>query len=360
MMTIVEHNKEHKYPTFVWAKSIQVSVEGEEIEISGANAILEEDRFAAPDPLRAYRQAIARYAGAKRQGKNSPHVEFANANCIQKQVTFLSRYGPVFVDSIRTEVRPIKSEGPFDFGLSETVMVARQKVAELHKEHLVYQSAWILISELQARKEPDGKTIRRCISTIVNNVSDWPRQWERERRLRATDMASANCLWSALEPSWIFTEKNLEHLEFWMWGAEREPSGDPLRDTFMGLSPVHCGHLVICELVNAFAPLVYPWGDSPVEAPHWEIIGGIRPLLYFMLRREYLRAGGIAICRNIDCRQIFEIERSGQEFCGQECSRLQRQREYWSIRGKKMRKRRIKQRERKSGGTEARNGRKEK
>jgi hypothetical protein len=135
-----------------------------------------------------------------------------------------------------------------------------------------------------------------------------------------------------------------------MWAAERAPSGDPLRDAFGMWDPVYCGHLVTCQLLNAFTPVVYPWGNSPVEAPAWDIRGGIRPLLYYMLRKEYLGAGGIGICRNSDCRAIFELERSGQAFCGEVCSRLQRQREYWSVRGQELRKRRERESRRRSGG----------
>jgi hypothetical protein len=81
--------------------------------------------------------------------------------------------------------------------------------------------------------------------------------------------------------------------------------------------------------------------NTPVEAPGWDLTcSGIRPVLYYILRREYLHASGIGICRNIECRDLFDIQRSGQEFCGDACSRLQRQREYWQRAGKKLRKRR--------------------
>jgi hypothetical protein len=109
------------------------------------------------------------------------------------------------------------------------------------------------------------------------------------------------------------------------------------------MHPIDAGHYSICELVNAFSSLVYPWGKTPIEAPHWDLTCGIRPVLYYILRREYLlKARSIGICRNTDCRQLFEIERFGQEFCSEECSRLLRQREYWKKRGKTLRKRRSK------------------
>ncbi|MCU1300241.1 MAG: hypothetical protein JWQ87_525 [Candidatus Sulfotelmatobacter sp.] len=351
-MPIVEHKTRSIYPPFVWAKNIQVDMGNEEFEISGVRLFVEDEASYAADALRAYRQAITRYGGAKRQGKNSPHVQFANADNLQKQTAFLRHYGPVVISSAREEERPVRSSGPFDFQLTEPVIVARQNLAELERERLVYRSALVLISELQRAKESDIATVRKCISTIVSNVSEWPSQWERERGLRVGGLGFAK------DPQWKFSNENLRHLELWLWHSMRERSGDPLKDAFSMPNPVHDGHLVTSELVNAFAPHVYPWGDSPVEAPSWDLAGGIRPILYYMLRREYLSGGGISLCRNSDCRSIFEIERSRQEFCSEECSRLQRQREYWSARGKKLRKTRLGRRRRRR--TDARKGRKEK
>lgn len=319
------------YPTFFWANKIKVIVGTEDLEVSGIIPVFQEDQNAAPDPLRAYRHAVSRYAGPKRQGKNSPHIQFANADNSQKQIAFVRQYGPVIVSSSRTEERAIPSE--FSYQMTETVIIALQNLEELEREHLVYRSAFVLLAELQRGKKSDIAIIRECASTIDKYVSEWPRQWKREQQLRANGQGYAD------RPQWLFGADNLEHLEIWAWNAMRETTGDELRDLMLGPDTIRAGHLLLCELVNAFAPVVYPWGDVPVEAPGLDLTGGIRPILYYILRREYLQRGGVAICRNTDCRALFEIERAGQEFCGEECSRLHRQREYWRTRGKKLRKR---------------------
>jgi hypothetical protein len=335
-MTVVEHRNRREYPSFVWAKDIRVNVGTEELEVSGIIPVLQEDLDAAPDPLRAYRQAVSRFGGPKRQGKNSPHIEFANANNDQKLIRFVQQFGPLVVSSSHTEERESGSEGAFGFQISQTVLVAHQNLAELRSEHLAYRSALALVSELQRGKRTNIATIRGCVPEIVEHVKRWPQQWERERLLRASGQEYAP------EPQWLFRQLNLEYLLQFRYQATCESSGDRLSDLLRGADPVRAGHKVICELVNAFNPLVYPWGNTPVEAPGLDLTGGIRPVLYYMLRREYLHAGGIGICRNTECRDLFEIERSGSEFCGDVCSRLQRQREYWRNRGKKMRKRRLK------------------
>jgi len=332
-MTFVERNTRLDYPPFVWGKDIRVEAGPDELEVSAVVPVLRQEYNAAPDALRSYRRAVRRFEGPKRQGKNSPHIEFANADSDQKLIKFVQRFGPVVVSSLRTEEREIPPEGPLDFQTTLTISVARQNLAELRSEHLVYRSALHLVSELQRGKQSEIATLRRCVVEIVENVHKWPRQWERELQLRANQGY-------ADKPQWLFREDNVEHLQIYLYYATRESSGD-LSEAIL-MSPIRASHNVICELVNAFAPLVYLWGDGPVEAPHWDLAGGIRPILYHILRREYLQASGIGICRNTECRDLFEIERFGQEFCSEVCSRLQRQREYWQKVGKKLRQRRTK------------------
>ncbi len=177
-----------------------MSVEDEEFEISGVLPVGEEETYQAADALRAYRQAINRYGGTKRQGKNSPHVQFANADDMQKLAAFLRLFGPVVISSARTEERPIRPPGQIDFETTETVVFARQNRAELVREQQVYRCALVLVAELQRAKECEVATVQKCISTIVGHVSQWPSQWERERRLRVSGLGFAH------EPHWEFTD----------------------------------------------------------------------------------------------------------------------------------------------------------
>jgi hypothetical protein len=335
-MTFVERPIKLEYPSFVWGKDIRVVVDSDELEVSAVVPVIQEDYDSAPDVLRSYRRAVRRFEGPKRQGKNSPHIEFANADSDQRLIKFVQRFGPVVVNSLRTEEREILPQGALDFQTTETISIARQNLKELRSEQITYRSALRLVSELRRGKQAEIATLRRCVVEIVENVSAWPLQWERERKLRANKSY-------VHQPQWLFRQDNLNHLEIYEHYATREHSGDALREAIT-MSPTDASHYVICELINAFPPLVYLWGDHPVEAPHWDLAAGIRPVLYYIFRREYLQAGGISICRNTECRNLFEIERSGQEFCGDVCSRLQRQREYWQTRGKKMRKQRLKTR----------------
>ncbi len=94
---------------------------------------------------------------------------------------------------------------------------------------------------------------------------------------------------------------------------------------------------VICELLNSFRAMVFP-NRLEIQA---SIRYGIRPLLYSILRRQFLAPRDFAACANTQCRDFFNLERAGQRFCSPECSRQQRQRTYWKKRGKKLREERF-------------------
>jgi hypothetical protein len=86
-----------------------------------------------------------------------------------------------------------------------------------------------------------------------------------------------------------------------------------------------------------------------MELPIYDPVG-ILPVLYFMLRQDCLREQSIAICARPACGAFFAVERFGQRFCSEECSRLQRQRDYWERKGKEMRTRRVARKRNKKGG----------
>src|SRR5437868_1832076 len=100
-MTFVEHKKARDYPPLAWGKDISVRVCADELEVSGVVPIVRQDWDASPDALRAYRQAMSRFGGSKRQGKNSPHIQFANANDDEQLIRFVQQFGPVVACSMR-------------------------------------------------------------------------------------------------------------------------------------------------------------------------------------------------------------------------------------------------------------------
>lgn len=322
---IVEH-----YPDFIWARDICAKqlTAGEEIELSGYEVFSSDEAKSAHDLVREYREARRVFGNQKRAGKNAPHIQFANAGTDEDLFKFAERFGPVICSTLRTEEVILKDE--FDLELSKIRLIAQQNLAELRNERKLYRAALTLVSVLGRGNKPDLAIVQQCIEQIYSGVLDWPWQWEREHRLRKK-IADYD------KPAWTFTKQDVESVGVDKFYADNHGANEPLAAP----DALSSAHSALCTLINAFEVRLYLWGDHAVEAPHWNLRGGIRPLLYYILRREYLKGSGIEICRNSDCRQVFEIERAGQEFCSDLCSRRQRQREYWVKSGKKKRARRL-------------------
>jgi hypothetical protein len=325
-----------EYPPFVWAKDIRVEKSGDALQVTGTAVISQQDVETTRDPFHSYMRAVSRYGLDKRQGKNSFHIQFANADTEGKLIQFIQRFGPLVVSSLTSLEQKVEPDS-FDFERTETDLIARQDWAELANEHRAYRAALRLIAELERKKQSDISVMRACILEISEGVTNWPNQWLRERRLRRNGVFSP-------QPCWLFNEDNLRVFRSYGYAAASNTPTDRL-EGLVGWPPsdaVELSHHVITDLVNAYPPVVHVWGQTPVEAPDWDLTFGIRPLLYYILRRQYLQTSGIAVCRNVECRAVFEIERAGQEFCSDVCSRRQRQREYWKTTGKRRRKSRLK------------------
>jgi hypothetical protein len=253
--------------------------------------------------------------------RQAPHIEFANANTDDRLVAFVERFGPVTSSAHGASF----SEG-FRIG-------AAQDLEELRDERILYSAALRLLSELQHPEKTDRDRIMNCMREIAAKTRTWPDQWERESQMRA-DRANA-------KPSWQFQQVDLKSIESLIasgeWALERTPLGAPdYAEAFA--YQLSLGERVLCTLVNAFPTRLYPIGHGRVtELPDHDISYGIRPLLYHILRLLWLR-GSIGICANERCRELFEVDKS--PYCSDECSRKERQRQYWAKKGSAQRRRR--------------------
>ena len=155
---------------------------------------------------------------------------------------------------------------------------------------------------------------KQRMAEIAREIRGWPRQWNREKKERGEN------------PLWRVRGDSIRRI------AALAKSGPDLV-----LPPQLDARIVLCELVNVFPSLAFP---NPPEM-HSYIRFGIRPLLYSILRREFFQTRDVGVCANTQCRAFFEVERAGQRFCDDECSRSQRQRDYWKNRGKRARKEKI-------------------
>lgn len=309
-MTVVEQTKAVPWhPWFNWALPLRKRIDydvksaGDTLQVSGRRMITSGKRKLPSDLLGQYQFARkTRFKGHR--GKGLPHIRFANADSDEELMAFVRSFGPVVAKSIGKR---------HEFGSSRSLM-AIQDMNELRKEQLIYRAALGLIMQM-AKSSFDYAQALFLIREIAVNITEWPRQWERERRERK---------W---EPCWKFSDDSVKRIE----GLSQDHH-DAL------LPPIVGARIVMCELVNAFPSVVFP---NPL-AMNDSIRYGIRPLLYSILRRELLHPHDTAVCANTQCRRFFELERAGQQYCSPECSLSQRQRNYWKTRGKKVRAKRLK------------------
>lgn len=220
-----------------------------------------------------------------------------------------------------------------DVSNTSWTITALQSVDGLRRERQIYACALGLVTEL-AKKESacDLDTIQRYIAQICDGCKQWPREWQKEAEWRRSR--------DYLPPQWRFGAKELENLRSQWWSAKACPKPKELREVLVHSGAFYCGHCVVCSLVNAFIPEVHYAGVVYEASARNSSLFGVRPVLYYILRQEYLRRGGTRLCANVRCNKFFSVERGGQTFCTEECSRRQRQREYWALKGATLRRKR--------------------
>lgn len=300
-----------EYPPLIWAEDITVRAldeNGEVLTVQGTPLCMEV-KDSSRDLLRGV-QAAMTDGRQKRRGKVAPHIAFANASTDELLREFVARFGPVIASEVHTND-------------DLTVMTAHQRMDELRRERAIYAAVLELI-HLQQAGEPDEPQIRIAVHTIATQISSWVHQSQRETRQRQTN--------GEQNSTWKFTDEDAEYVQrHSRIVATQKPH-------FLTGTPIHSAREVISTLLNAFPVKLVFWGDMPLDVININMEYGIRPALYFLLRYAVFQTGLIKSCGNRDCREFFEVERAGQNFCSEVCSRKQRQREYWAKAGREARK----------------------
>jgi hypothetical protein len=294
---------EHFYPGFQWAEPekgnyLSVEISGDELLIEGLFPGYQ-GQDSPSDLMSQYGKArLSVRRRPKRAGSNSPHILFANADTDERLLSFVRLFGPVVAQTVS-----FGNESPWH-------LRASQDLQELRNEQIIYHAVFRLIKGL-TQTNLDYQSAQQWIKQIADHIGEWRKQWRRERSNRGH------------RPPWHLSMQSIRRVQQF---------GSAGRDYL--LSPAVDCRIVICELLNTFPARVFP---NPLET-HSSINHGIRPLLYALLRREFLHPHDTGVCANTQCRALFEIERAKQRFCTNECSLSQRQREYWSRRGSKVRR----------------------
>jgi hypothetical protein len=294
--------------------SFRLKREGKMLEISGVMPRYKSE-VRPTDVMRQYELARQALKKVKGSSKDAPHIRFANVTSDNELIEFVRSFGPVVATTWTVLPEPM-DEGTANDKTSQLgmAMKAEQNLVELKNEQWIYQSAiWLVNALRMPEKQYDMEEASVKIQVIARLVRSWPLQWRRERKARRE------------APLWKVRPKTIERIE----AISKLPS-DVILPTRVD------AQIVLSELINVFPALVFP---NPMEM-HSYLCYGIRPLLYALLRREFVNTFNMAICANPQCRKFFEVNRAIRSFCSTECSRQHRQREYWQQRGKVLRAKR--------------------
>jgi hypothetical protein len=184
-MKIVEQ-KPKLFAGFQWGEPVgeieelQVRHVGAELHITGLVPRYQAEN--RPTDLMQQYEIAAKFraVGKQRTTSDSPETLFANAETDDKLVAFVRRFGPVVAKDAYTNFERLEKSLPeprLPIRLS-----AVQDMQELRNEHLIYRSALDLMVRL-TESSFDFLSAQGLIKEIASKISDWPKQWERERAL---------------------------------------------------------------------------------------------------------------------------------------------------------------------------------
>jgi len=240
----------------------------------------------------------------KKGGKNSAHIQFVNCGSIDELVDFVGKFGPVWGQVVHRRDNPDGTEN----------LSVKQSLKALVQEHRQFWYAFELLLLLKRRRLCRAN-VEKLASLVVENPES-----DRLRTFRVSD--------NTLKQE--FREGTVWKSDLGAW--DKKTPIDAMQPVLRALA-----HATLCQLFNRFPLTIVPFGNKPVEVPVHRA-EGIRPMLYYMLRRDYLDAENVvARCANDLCKSIFAAERRGQKFCCPECSKQQRGRRYWHRSGKILR-----------------------
>jgi hypothetical protein len=327
--------------TFGWADVILAKDVGEYIVLAGATS-----------PAGSSKGLLTRYGRYKRSlpvnpSNNSlsdlPHARLAGASGTDELLRFIENFGPVVAyDFDKPETT---SEVNF---VGFTGIGAKQRWDELKREQKLFRS---LLQLIQAVKTGDTQALAKStplFNDIVDGTYAWIEQHDRESLERESN---------ELPPiSWNWSGREQDILENYFHSALGALNTDPKCDRLTTLlvfgDPIELINGAICQVINAFPTSVQyltpkkgvgKTKELPraVEMPRSDLTFGIRPVLYFMIRTDYLQGWELRLCGRIGCGTWFRPTEKRPHHCSSKCAQLERQTKYWHSKGSSQRRSRV-------------------
>ena len=358
-----------------WADSIEAEEAEGVLNLSGTKRIPPSAKVRGL--MDEYFDALAN-ANPKAGNENtSPHMAFANCggdvlnddqapkawgSALRK---YVERYGPILAEPASVQV----------FALAGGVKVRAQQRWDVLRREQRTLSAVMRVFEQTRSKIPSHDELFRAARAAVSGSSHWVDACEQETKaLRpgrerpswiwtGNDQFRAQALASSIGPvdtrlrftcpdcgevRQINTAVPVSQLLTCKCGCEsdllRASSEGKLRVNDCPDWAIAKGRALLCHILNAFPAKLTDYNGTPLEIPSEELSAGILPVLYQLIRWDYLRDARVAGCAWKDCTKWFRVGAHESPCCSTEHSLKYRQAEYYRVKGKALRESRPKRR----------------
>ena len=169
------------------------------------------------------------------------------------------------------------------------------------------------------------RTFGELISVLADQTDTWQSQLATEKAARARHHLAS-------ETGWTWTpaaQRRLEYARDCLYSLTDQSEEDwELVDALIP-HPSLTLRTVVATVLNAFPPLL-EWNLSGMgQRPGSDLMFGVRPLIYHMIREDLLGENEIRLCRNKSCGNFFRADRRDQKCCSDECSGRVRYQKYY-------------------------------
>ena len=299
-----------------------------------------------------------------------PHLEFANCQSDEGLIAFVGKYGPVVAseaserhldqdpDRFDKTMNSVLSSGvpwPSDrfayvalleevdrrmaaSPVPSTQRHAVQKLDELRREHDLFRTAVGLTEKLMSYPVPpdddasaqeQGEQVANEeeisameeIVAFLEKLASITKAWEQQF---AREQVALRSKYRILIPQWYWSQDEQKEMELRALQARDALKllNQPGSVSMLGvLPPKASGQAAMCTLLNAF-PLKLTWyGQFLMEAPPFDLLRGIRPILFAMLRRDVQTKRGVKRCAREGCPNFFVVSRIDKKCCSIDCSK---------------------------------------
>lgn len=290
------------------------------------------------------------YRKAKTERGGEPlYVHFSRLSSTREVALDAVHYGAFYGEVTDYSVSEVAEEPGQDHENLPFLRIVLRQPNSLVLQEIAALQAFLAL--LEPSRNYDGmrddlssiSELTQLYETILGNLSVLADRTKNWRSQLASEIAVRKRLYLPLETGWSWSSVAQERVE------HAQASFRLLRDLIdRGLivdtsytaaeifmtSPQSELRSVVSTILNAFPPLL-EWNDSELyQHPGADLIFGIRPLIYHMIREDLLAGNEIRICRYKSCGKSFRADRRDQTCCTDLCSERVRSQKYYETKRK--------------------------